>query len=193
MTTFMEWKFQLVLQWWDSCKQSSSLCVKALSHYLMGWEWNSSLSSCSAVFCLADQIRKKYLFPSFWNVRHGRLSSAGLIAVLMRFKGRGNGHWSGFGRAEEVSSLLRTSLDGRGGTACIEEEKSATQLQGCPSFWLGSTTLICTAEGYFQPAELWKRFLCEAEARCFQTSLNRTVCCELNRGESSSLTESKWA
>lgn len=38
---------------------------------------------------------------------------------------RGNGHWSGFGRAGEARYLPPTSLDGRGGTAGTGEEESS--------------------------------------------------------------------
>lgn len=49
----------------DSYKQPQPLCVEVLTHYLLGWEGNSSLfSSHSAVFCLTEQGLEDYYFFS---------------------------------------------------------------------------------------------------------------------------------
>lgn len=104
--TFKEGKYQLVLQWLtESCRQSQSLCDKVLTHYLLGWQGNSSLFFLhSAYFSPKGQGLERFLFPLFWNGGHGWLSSTGLTAFLVHFLDRGNGRSPGFGHCSAPTS-----------------------------------------------------------------------------------------
>lgn len=110
-------------------KQSQSLRVKALTHHLLGREGNCSLfSSRSAVFRLTDPGLEKYLFPFFWNVWRGWLSSTGWNAFLVYSINRGMG--TGLASAELGRPVLCSPppLAVEGALGAQGRKKSATRV-----------------------------------------------------------------